>query len=60
MLERAVRGALMNSLSFMWGFYFLLSAAASLVATLAVVSALPQLIATSHFSRHGCSLRSGR
>lgn len=60
MLERAVRGALMNSLSFMWGFYFLLSAAPSLVATRAVVSALPQLIATSYFSRHGCSLRSGR
>ena len=60
MLERAVRGALMNSLSFMWGFYFLLSAAPSLVATRAVVSALPQLIATSYFSRHGCSLCSGR
>ena len=69
MLERAVRGALMNSLSFMWGFYFLLSAATSLVATLAilstihwaipvamVVSALPQLIATSHFSRRGWAL----
>ncbi len=69
MLERAVRGALMNSLSFMWGFYFLLSAATALVATLAilstihwaipvamVVSALPQLIATSHFSRRGWAL----
>ena len=69
MLERAVRGALMNTLSFMWGFYFLMSAAASLVATMAVlstmhwavpvaivVSALPQLIATSHFSRQGWAL----
>ena len=69
LLERAVRGALMNSLSFMWGFYFLLSAATALVATLAilstmhwaipvamVVSALPQLIATSHFSRRGWTL----
>ena len=69
MLERAVRGALMNALSFMWGFYFLLSAATSLVATIAVLStihwaipvaivlsALPQLIATSHFSRQGWAL----
>ena len=69
LLERAVRGALMNSLSFMWGFYFLLHATTSLVATLAilatmhwaipvamVVSALPQLIATSHFSRRGWAL----
>jgi len=69
LLERAVRGALMNSLSFMWGFYFLLHAAASLVATLAilatihwvipvamVVFALPQLIATSYFSRQGWAL----
>ena len=29
MLERAVRGALMNALSFMWGFYFLMQAAIS-------------------------------
>ena len=69
MLERAVRGALMNSLSFMWGFYFLLGAVTALVATLAilatmhwavpvamVVAALPQLIATSHFSRRGWAL----
>ena len=69
LLERAVRGALMNSLSFMWGFYFLLGATASLVATLAVLatvhwiipvamvaSALPHLIATSHFSRRGWAL----
>ena len=69
MLERAVRGALMNALSFMWGFYLLLSAATSLVATIAVLStihwaipvamvlaALPQLIATSHFSRKGWAL----
>ena len=69
MLERAVRGALMNSLSFMWGFYFLLSAVTALAATLAilatihwaipvamVVAALPQLIATSHFSRRGWAL----
>ena len=69
MLERAVRGALMNSLSFMWGFYFLLSAVTALGATLAilatihwaipvamVVAALPQLIATSHFARRGWAL----
>ena len=69
LLERAVRGALMNSLSFMWGFYFLVQAAISLVATIAVlstihwvipvamvVSALPQLIATSWFARRGWAL----
>ena len=69
LLERAVRGALMNSLSFMWGFYFLVQAAISLVATIAVLStihwvipvamvlsALPQLIATSWFARRGWAL----
>ena len=69
MLERAVRGALMNALSFMWGFYFLMQAAISLVATVAVLStihwaipvamvlsALPQLIATSYFAKQGWAL----
>lgn len=69
LLERAVRGALMNSLSFMWGFYFLVQAAISLVAIIAVLStihwvipvamvlsALPQLIATSWFARRGWAL----
>jgi ABC-type multidrug transport system fused ATPase/permease subunit len=69
MLERAVRGALMNALSFMWGFYFLMRAAISLVATVAVLStihwaipvamvlsALPQLIATSYFAKQGWAL----
>ena len=69
MLERAVRGALMNALSFMWGFYFLMGEAVSLVAIIAVlstlhwaipvamvVSALPQLIATGYFSRQGWAL----
>ena len=69
LLERAVRGALMNSLSFMWGFYFLMQAAIALVATIAVLStihwvipvamvlsALPQLIATSWFARRGWAL----
>ncbi len=69
LLERAVRGALINSLSFMWGFYFLVQAAISLVATIAVLStihwvipvamvlsALPQLIATSWFARRGWAL----
>ena len=69
MLERAVRGALMNAMSFMWGFYFLMSSATSLVATVLVLatihwavpvamvlSALPQLIATSHFARQGWAL----
>ena len=69
MLERAVRGALMNAMSFMWGFYFLMSSATSLVATVVVLStihwavpvamvlsALPQLIATSYFARRGWAL----
>ena len=40
MLERAVRGALMNSLSFHVGFYFLLSAVTALGATLALLAAI--------------------
>ena len=69
MLERAVRGALMNSLSFMWGFYFLVERGDGAGchpggpgdhpmgrSVAMVVAALPQLIATSHFARRGWAL----